>query len=123
MQILQIRLHFQDTQFLLYRNFIAEIHILAKKALGEETACLEMPIGDLNLSAFVNFHLIRNKKSTNGSIHTCHVKFLAVGQNEYLCLTVDVKGSRVLSLKDHKRDPFPVHHSRVLKNIMPLHLV
>jgi len=70
MQILQIRLHFQDTQFLLYRNFIAEIHILAKKALGEETACLEMPIGDLNLSAFVNFHLIRNKKSTNGSIHT-----------------------------------------------------
>ena len=123
MQILQIHLHFQGTQFLLYRNFIAEIHILAKKALGEETACLEMPIGDLNLSAFVNFHLIRNKKSTNGSIHTCHVKFLAVGQNEYLCLTVDVKGSRVLSLKGHVEDPLTVHHSRVLKNIMPLHLV
>jgi len=51
------------------------------------------------------------------------VTFLAIGQNEYLCLTVVVKGSRVLSLKDHKRDPFPVHHSRVLKNIMPLHLV
>jgi len=48
MQILQIRLHIQDTQ-LLYRNFIAEIHILVKKALGGKTACLELPIGDLNI--------------------------------------------------------------------------
>jgi len=55
------------------------------------------------------------------------VKFLAIlGRlvRMNISLSVLVKGSRVLSLKDHKRGILgTVHHSRVLKNIMPLHMV
>ena len=52
--------------------------------------------------------------------------FLALGRlvRMNISLSVLVKGSRVLSLKDHKIGILgTVHHSRVLKNIMPLHMV
>ena len=52
--------------------------------------------------------------------------FLALGRfvRMNISLSVLVKGSHVLSLKDHKEGTLgTVNHSRVLKNIMPLHMV